>query len=275
MKKTFNNSIIALAAFAACLLASVSALSSVEQGDAYIKAGNYEKGIREYETAFKEAPTDQELLVKITRACDDYKWFGRSAQYWDEYLRKYPKGLHSEEAKVSGARAHRWVGSAFFDNGEKLELVITHLETAVKLDPKLFEAWYWLGRVQMQKGDCAEAVKSLDSAAALNPKDEKAAWLHKEATGCNNHGSAAYNYYVSAFSLYEKKDLQGALSLYQKASEANPKFADAFYWLARIHNELGENDKALIEWQKVLSINPADMRAQWFLEKTKQSLKAK
>ncbi len=60
---------------------------------------------------------------------------------------------------------------------ERLDEAADHLEQATRLEPGLFEAWYYSGRVAMQQGDTSEAIRLMERAAAVRPTDYQSAML--------------------------------------------------------------------------------------------------
>ena len=46
--------------------------------------------------------------------------------------------------------------------------------------------------------------------------------------------------------------------------EANPDFADAHFWIARILLEQGKFKQSVAAWDRVLKLDPNNIRAQWF-----------
>ncbi len=56
-----------------------------------------------------------------------------------------------------------------------------HFETALRLDPKSYQAAYWFGRARMSEGKFADAVKLFERAAALRPEDQEAVGMLAQA----------------------------------------------------------------------------------------------
>ncbi|MFH1539312.1 MAG: tetratricopeptide repeat protein [bacterium] len=273
MKKGFRLS-GAVAAAVAILMIHTAGFCSVQDGDGFMEEGQYRKAIVSYEDAFKETPDDEGILAKLGRAYDGAKWYGMSVETWEKYLEKFPDGPGAAEAAKQAAQARRWIGSYFYYSGEELGRVIPQLEKALGHDPGLFDANYWLGRVLLEKGDCERAAEVVKKAAFIKPKDRNTEWLLKEAEGCAEHGGAAYEHYRKGYGFYEQGKLGTAMRFYREATEANPNFARAYYWMARIHMERGEYEQASENWEKVLEIDPGNSNAKWFLESCRRELAA-
>lgn len=62
-----------------------------------------------------------------------------------------------------------------------------HFETAMRLDPKSYQAAYWFGRARMSEGRFDEAIKLLERAASLRPEDyESVGMLSQAYAGSGN-----------------------------------------------------------------------------------------
>ncbi len=76
-----------------------------------------------------------------------------------------------------------------FDEAER------EFETAMRLDPKLFDAIYWFARSRLSQGMYEEAVKLLERAAILRPEDyQTAGFLGQALIAMGRHEEAAVSY---------------------------------------------------------------------------------
>ena len=242
--------------------------ASEKDGDALMEKKEYRKAYEAYKAAYDKDEGNTLLMVKIARACDADKWFGQAVSYWEKYLEAEPEGEFADEARGRAARGRRWIGVHFYDVGDPLELVTAQLNKAIELEPGLFEAHYWLGRILMEQGQFDKAVASLEKAVAANPDDKNAAWLLKETKGKLEHGDEAYVAYEKAYIAYDAGEFHDALNLYQQAVDANPEFTNAHFWIARILMEQEQYEAALKAWDRVLELDPGNKRAQFFRKMT-------
>jgi tetratricopeptide (TPR) repeat protein len=119
-------------------------------------------------------------------------------------------------------------------------------EFALKLDPKLFEAFYHYGRARVAQGEFAEAAKLFERACALRPEDFQApTFLGRCYTsmGRKEEGEAM---------------ARKALRLIDERLSLNPDDARASQLGATVAASLGLNDMARDYARRALTINPDD-----------------
>jgi tetratricopeptide (TPR) repeat protein len=119
-------------------------------------------------------------------------------------------------------------------------------ETAIRLDPKSFEAYYFYGRACFQQGKLAEAAKHLEQAGEVRPEDFQApslASLAYKGMGKQAEADAAR---------------QRSIAIIEKHLELNPDDARALYLGAVDLCQAGQREKSL-EWAgRALAIDPED-----------------
>ncbi|MSP90022.1 MAG: tetratricopeptide repeat protein [Alphaproteobacteria bacterium] len=71
--------------------------------------------------------------------------------------------------------------------------------------------------------------------------------------------------YAQGEKLIKAKDYKGAIPLLEKVAASEPKNADAFSYLGYAWRHLGDNDKAMAQYQKALAINPDHRGANEYL----------
>jgi len=64
-------------------------------------------------------------------------------------------------------------------------------------------------------------------------------------------------YMEKGFLYYDTKQTDKAISIFEKALEIRPTYADASYWLAKCFETKGEKEKAITEYQKALVLDPS------------------
>jgi tetratricopeptide (TPR) repeat protein len=130
--------------------------------------------------------------------------------------------------------------------GGSFESAQQEFASAIALDPRLYETWYFYARVCFQKGQLAEAARMFEQAATLRPDDYQAvAYLSMtyEAMGLNEECKAA---------------CRRTLAILQQHLELYPDDARAWYSAATDHARLGDRDKALSCVDRAVSLDPDD-----------------
>ena len=129
---------------------------------------------------------------------------------------------------------------------EKAEEAEAEFEAAIKLDPKLFEAFYFYGRTRRAQGRHADAVRLLARASLLRPEDFQApAFLGGEyaAMGMRVEATAAR---------------RRAVKLIEQRLDLNPDDARAWNLGATTLAKLGNEPRAIEFATRSLSIDPED-----------------
>jgi TolB-like protein/Tfp pilus assembly protein PilF/tRNA A-37 threonylcarbamoyl transferase component Bud32 len=149
------------------------------------------------------------------------------------------------ELGPDSAEAHAARGLALTLSGS-FEAAQREFESAIALDPSLYETWYFYARVCFQKGQMEEAARFFEQAAALRPDDYQApAYLSMtyDAMGRIEESRAAS---------------RRALPILEQHLELYPDDARAWYSGATDLSRLGEREKALQWVDRALSLDPSD-----------------
>ena len=215
---------------------SQSAQEWIQQGDeAYGKFDNT-AALEAYQKAVELDPNNYDALWKLSRAYVDVgeklKDKNQRKQYYkraEEYARK------AIEINPNGAKGH-------------LYLSIALGRVALDASPK--------ERIRMSK----EIKAEVDKALALDPNDD-IAW----------HVLARWHRKLSTLSWIEKKfaniflggvpkeaSIEKAVEAFQKAIELNPDHINHHLQLAITYEKMGEKDKAIAEYKKVLELPVKD-----------------
>jgi TolB-like protein/Flp pilus assembly protein TadD len=143
------------------------------------------------------------------------------------------------------AEAHAARGLALTLRGS-FEAAQREFESAIALDPSLYETWYFYARVCFQKGQLAEAARFFEQAAALRPDDYQAP------------SYLAMTYHAMGREAESKAASRRTLPILEQHLELYPDDARAWYTGATDLSRLGEREKALRWVDRAVSLDPGD-----------------
>jgi len=148
--------------------------------------------------------------------------------------------LDPELAEAHAARGLAVSLSKRYDEAQR------EFETAIRLNPNLFEALYFYGRTCFQQGKLVEAVQHFVQASRVRPEDYQSALLISlplKGLGRQAEAQAA---------------LRHGLQVVERHLELNPDDARALYMGAIAMIQLGQGERGL-EWaSRALAMDPED-----------------
>jgi serine/threonine protein kinase/Tfp pilus assembly protein PilF len=147
-------------------------------------------------------------------------------------------------------------------------------ETAMKLDPKLYEAAYFFARARLSQGQPLEAAKLFERACALRPEDYQAPALLGQAYHAAGREVDARNSYRRAAQLAEERielnpddaralmmgavsvaalgEQQHAIDLVNRAVAMDPDDAGILYNIACAYSSLGKPDESIAALERAV-----------------------
>lgn len=140
-------------------------------------------------------------------------------------------------------------GNFFMDNGFT-ERAIGQYRRAIFLNPKFSDAYGYLGYAYKREKQTGKAIVAYQKALEINPKDSQAL-------------------FELGLIYYDKEDYQEAIDHFKKAADLDPLNLNARNMEAVTYREIGEIEKAVSIWEKILQDNPEYKSAQTNLDKLK------
>ncbi len=221
---------------------------------------------------------------------DAHRWFGRVLFEGGDpgaalpYLRRWaalrpddPDAAYfvaeaelGERVGVAASTAFR-SGMAAYEQGD-FEVAAAAFEEARSAAPEYADAHAWAGRVALESGDPAAAAAAFAEASALRPDDAGIAYFLRAAELERDFGIEAGGAFLDGLTAYERGDLDAAAVLFVAATEANPGFVEAWVWRGRSLQEAGDLAAAEQAWARVVELDPADERAQFFRNRLREQL---
>jgi len=149
------------------------------------------------------------------------------------------------ELDADSAEAHASRGLAVSLRKEYDEAA-KEFETAIRLDPKLFEAYHFFARARFSEGKLEEAAKLFSQASQVNPEDyQSPSLLGMVYNGLGRKAEAEVAY-------------RRAVEVAERHQALHPDDARAFYLGANASCQLGERERSLQWARRALEIEPDD-----------------
>jgi tetratricopeptide (TPR) repeat protein len=232
---------------------------------AYVKTGDRPKVIEAYERLAK--------WTDLTAA--EYVELGRSYQV----LKDNPQAITSLEKAVaidSTLDLHFDIGTLLYVE-QRYPEAIGHFEKKVEQDPQSGSAFLNLGISYMRLQKYREAVAALRKGVDLKPDQLQGhLWLAQSYATLDSLDQAAAEYrvvakmdstnaesrrYIGLANLL-KKNYAPAISYLLEATSLDPGAMQGHLWLAQAYLLNHQGDKALVEYRRVLQIDPNNKEAQ-------------
>jgi tetratricopeptide (TPR) repeat protein len=162
---------------------------------------------------------------------------------------------------------------------ENFNLAIQYLENCITYNPKLVEAYYYLGVIYMDYPDGNEikittAIKFFEKALKINPTFTRAYFqlgfiyskINQTELGIVNYKKAIQSnpsfldsYYELAFIYIDKENFPAALKSLLNIVSSNPDYnysyyGNIYYGLGLVYNELKKPDSAILHLDKAVSL---------------------
>lgn len=188
------------------------------------------------------------------------------------------------------AHAELEKGRAALLNSKKVDEALAHLEKAVNIYPRFYEAQLLLGTAYMDAGKWEQSAAALGRARAINPKGGAALFalgeVHRhqkkydEAERVLKEGLAleeksAAGYYTLGRVYWDKGDYARAGPQVGRALQLKPDFAEAHLLAGNILLRARQGENALTEFQEYLRLAPEGEfagQARQMVEKIKKAL---
>ncbi len=240
------------------------ALSTVE-----FEQGHNQEAAEAAEKAIALGATDEPILLTRWKAYTNLKDDAKAAEALQDLKRI---GQQTEEAK----RLHN-EGVALAKAGDEAG-AFAKFQEALKLDPGLAPSQLGLATAALKLGRNAEAVAAAESILKADPKNEAA--IRIKFNACLNLGDKAKlidalmtlatvdpvkardGLLRLAFEAYDANDMVVAKERFGKATEVDPNYALAHYYLGLIDVGLGASAEAKTHLERFLQLAPNDKEAE-------------
>jgi tetratricopeptide (TPR) repeat protein len=151
---------------------------------------------------------------------------------------------------------------------------LKNAEKALALDPKDADAWYNKAWALYQGNDLEKALKSVREALKLQPQFPEALYLSGVIKGAQYDEEEGVAEIAEALRMkpsipgglmskavlqYEGKNYKDAIQTFTEVINSDTtELADAFYYRADCHYNLGDKEKACADWQRSMRLGDKD-----------------
>ena len=202
-------------------------------GECYRELKDYENSIKNFAKAIQLNPKEESYyydLEKILKDSGDYEGDEGKIAFWNKFLKLVP---NSDYAYSEIGDCYRWL--------DDYENALKSYAKAIQINPNNPD--YYNERAHIFNVDLDDYEQAIaEYKKILEIKFDNA----KEAT--SNYVDA----YIDIGNIYrlDLKDYKQAIESYSRAVELNPNYAQAYYWLGRCYELLGDNAKAQADFAK-------------------------
>jgi len=189
------------------------------RGRYFIERGDIDSGQQMFEKAI-ELDGDYVLAWAGTADCHSWRcmWYEKSSesmQKADEFSLKALQ-LGPNQAQAHASRSYALAMNGKYDEAE------AEFKSAIKLDPQLYEAYYYAGRTYFANGKFRQAADTFAQAGLIRPDDITAAALRTtslRALGAEEEANAACEHSIKVAERYLLLNPDDALALSRVAND--------------------------------------------------------
>lgn len=233
-------------------------ISYNNRGSTYVNLGKYEEAIKDYDKAIS-------MNSKYAEAYSNRGFAYSSLGNHQEALKDYTTAI-SMDSKYAKAYNNR--GNAYVNLGNYQE-AIKDFNTAITLDRWYAEAYYNRGDVYINQGNYQEALKDCNMAISLNPKLSLAYYNRGNiyiSSGKHQEAVKDYNIVISLTPEYVKAynnrgiayinlgKAEEAIKDFNMAVKLDLEYAQAYDNLGRLYSSLGNIEQAKINYDRAASL---------------------
>ncbi|MBM4319872.1 MAG: alpha/beta fold hydrolase [Deltaproteobacteria bacterium] len=235
------------------LVAKYDASSLLEEGRTLKRRGKFDEAQEKFKAAIELNPYLGVAYYEIGDILFEQQKFAESIEMLNESLRIYPHNaqvryrlattFHNQATTMAKKWAENGMDASFIaDNtASMIEKAIEQYEMAGKLDPRMPNPWFNLGRLYEQAGDYNEVAR-----------------VYGRLFDTDSTNLRAANLYVNA--LLKTKNAEGAVEAIQRVEEIKSEKEKASWpaWRGKLLLEQGRWDQAITAWRRASDLEPAN-----------------
>ena len=246
------------------LLLAASVQDDLTLGEEFMRLENWPVAVTYFEEALKENPS-------LGQA-----WYGKGVSLCE--MGKHDEGINALERAIqlepknaeylyTAGACHEWKGKDGWKSAE------AYYKKAIELMPQQAQLHHKLASLYAQEGKCEDAIPEYRKALAVNPdyfisynnlgtcylvlnRPEDAIKLFQEAIAHTEYPGEYHFYHHLGIALLAANRIEEAKAAFLVETALNPDFIDAHTNLGNIYLLDRNYERAIEEYQDVLSIDP-------------------
>ena len=161
-----------------------------------------------------------------------------------------------------------------YQRGDRERAAEIHLDV---LDAVPFskESRVWMGRIRLEQDRPTDAVPYWEAVVEQDPEDDRARYFLELASDQARWGVDAVEAFRQGVSHYEANDLDAARRAFERATDANPEYPEAWSWRGRIAFERGSWVVARNHYGSALELDPDNDTYRYFRNEAQRRLDAR
>ena len=212
----------------------------------YAASNDYKNAQNILNTAKSKFPSNN-LVLKTLKDVQTDNMSSILTEASSSYENKDYKKALEQYLSVSPASEDSLLGAAAsYQAMENYEKAIEYYKKAEAISPKNSLIPYYIGYLYSEQKNWDEALAYLKKSINLNPQSEAKSLISYVE---QNLSASTLN---DAISLYEKNNMEGALTKFNEVLKKEPNNAYAYYYRALIYDEQKKTNLAIIDYQNVL-----------------------
>jgi tetratricopeptide (TPR) repeat protein len=235
---------------------------AIAAGEApYPDRPNWSEAISHARRAVELAPSDREALGLLAEVYSRTNFYGPAWRTWDRYL---DQGYDlTPDWTPLFAEAGEQMAYAAYQRGDLQEAARVHLDV-LDVVPFHRASRVWMGRIRMEQGRPADAIPYWEAAAEQDPDDDRASYFLRLVQDQAEWGVEAVNAFREGVRRYENGDLDGAARSFERATDANAAYAEAWAWRGRVAFERESWRVAQRHYARALELAPDNDTYRYF-----------
>ncbi|MCS7242533.1 tetratricopeptide repeat protein [Candidatus Caldatribacterium sp.] len=221
----------------------------------------FDEALRYVERAAELAPAWEEVYLLWGKIWYEKNDMARAKSLFVKALELNPELKEAqyflqlaEKAEVFGKEAYEAYvrGYQSFARGN-FQQAAAYFEEAVQHNPKMKEAYYWLGRALYEVGDLAGSERAWMRLLELDPLHSQGQRFLERVRKEQRYGREAVRSFEEGYRLYEEARYEEAALYFERAAACSPFFSEAHEYLARCYYRMGKKEAYIAARRKAVA----------------------